>query len=206
MYSQHRISSRHFSSIETLFPNSHNRTKLRMSALRRASCPGCPTRKAICSAAAARLRPPASEKGIRVAQKMQVGPCIPRWKHRCKRMKPAQLLGQLGVFLTCACCWNNASVAELPGSSALRFLQSCIASWLCSSFFRNSSRRSSAVYEGALSFVTAMRYPIGILHANENWSRVMTEGPRLKTGSPAAAALLGRSTASLASAPPSVII
>jgi hypothetical protein len=134
---------------------------------------------------------------------MQVGPCILRWKHRYKRMKPAQLLGQLGVFLTCACCWNNASVAELPGSSALRFLQSCIASWLCNSFFRNSSRRSSAVYEGALSFVTAMRYPIGILHANENWRRVLTEDPRLKTGSPAAAALLGRSTASLASAPPS---
>jgi hypothetical protein len=35
---------------------------------------------------------------------MQVGPCIPvgnYWEYRYKRLKLAQLLGQLGVFLTC---------------------------------------------------------------------------------------------------------
>ena len=35
------------------------------------------------------------------------------------------------------------------------------------------------IYEGAMSFVTTMCYPIGILHSNENWRRIMTEYPRL---------------------------
>ena len=34
--------------------------------------------------------------------------------------------------------------------------------------------------EGALSFVTAMRYSIGILHTNENWRGRMTGVPRLR--------------------------
>jgi hypothetical protein len=41
---------------------------------------------------------PRSEKGVRLAQKIQVGPCIPR-EYSDKRLKFAQLLGQLGVSL-----------------------------------------------------------------------------------------------------------
>ena len=46
-----------------------------------------------------------SERGVRLAQKMQVGPCIPvgntsNTAVTCKRLKLAQVLGQLGVFLT----------------------------------------------------------------------------------------------------------
>jgi hypothetical protein len=39
------------------------------------------------------------EKGVRLAQKMQAGPCIPVGE-QLERLKLAQLLGQLGVFLT----------------------------------------------------------------------------------------------------------
>jgi hypothetical protein len=40
-----------------------------------------------------------SEKGVGLAQKMQVGPCIP-WEYSYKRLQLAQLLGKLGVLLT----------------------------------------------------------------------------------------------------------
>jgi len=40
-----------------------------------------------------------SEKGVRLTQKMEVGPCIPVGI-QLERRKMAQLLGQLGVFLT----------------------------------------------------------------------------------------------------------
>jgi hypothetical protein len=44
---------------------------------------------------------PASEKGVRLPQNMRVGPRIPvRGNTAMKGSKPAQLLGQLGVFLT----------------------------------------------------------------------------------------------------------
>jgi hypothetical protein len=47
-----------------------------------------------------KLRPAAlSEKGVRLAQKMQVGPYI-HVGVQLERLKLAQLLGQLGVFLT----------------------------------------------------------------------------------------------------------
>ena len=43
--------------------------------------------------------PSHSAKGVRLAQKMQVGPCIPG-EYSYKRLKLAQLLGQLSIFLT----------------------------------------------------------------------------------------------------------
>jgi hypothetical protein len=42
-----------------------------------------------------------SEKGVRLAQNMQAGPCIPVGT-QVKRLELAQLLGRHGVFLTCA--------------------------------------------------------------------------------------------------------
>ena len=46
--------------------------------------------------------PRPSERGVRLARNMQVGPCIPvgNWEYSYKGLKLAQLLGQLGVFLT----------------------------------------------------------------------------------------------------------
>ena len=41
-----------------------------------------------------------SEKGVRLAQKMQVGHAF-LWEYGDKRLKLAQLLGQFGVFLAC---------------------------------------------------------------------------------------------------------
>ena len=41
-----------------------------------------------------------SENDVRLAQQMQVGPCVPEWGYSYNRLKLAQLLGQLGVFLT----------------------------------------------------------------------------------------------------------
>jgi hypothetical protein len=41
-----------------------------------------------------------SEEGVRLAQKLQVGHAF-RWEDGYKRLKLAQFLGQLGVFLTC---------------------------------------------------------------------------------------------------------
>ena len=46
--------------------------------------------------------PPWSEKGVRLAQKMKIGPRIPV-EYSYKKVKLAQLLGQLGIFLTWLC-------------------------------------------------------------------------------------------------------
>ena len=58
--------------------------------------------------AARPFRRPASEKGARLAQKMQVGPCVPvgiqLHLRLYKRLKSVQLLGQPGVFLTPLSC------------------------------------------------------------------------------------------------------
>ena len=55
-----------------------------------------------------------SEKGVRLAQNMQVGPCIPVGVQRQIRRKLAQHLGQLGIFLTCiprtGTCWRAVLV------------------------------------------------------------------------------------------------
>jgi hypothetical protein len=41
-----------------------------------------------------------TEQGVRLAQNMLVGPCIPVGIQLEERLKLAQLLGQLGIFLT----------------------------------------------------------------------------------------------------------
>jgi hypothetical protein len=60
-----------------------------------------------------------SEQGVRLAQKMQVGPCIPVGV-QLKKLKLAQLLGQLhGVFLTCSSTpmiCRSKGVVSLPAS------------------------------------------------------------------------------------------
>ena len=43
---------------------------------------------------------PASEQGVRLVQNVQVGPYAFLWEYRYRRLKLAQLLGQLGIFLT----------------------------------------------------------------------------------------------------------
>ena len=53
------------------------------------------------------------EQGVRLAQKMQVGPRIPG-EYSYKGLKLAQLLGQLGVFLTLGFGRIVASEMEAP--------------------------------------------------------------------------------------------
>jgi hypothetical protein len=57
-----------------------------------------------------------SEKAVRLAQKMHIDPCIPvgNWECSYKRLKLAQLLGQLGVFLTCRATGSNATAWSAP--------------------------------------------------------------------------------------------
>ena len=56
-----------------------------------------------------------SEKGVRLAQKIHVDPCIPVGVQACsyKRMELAQLLGQLGIFLT----WSGSDTRCAPSAA-----------------------------------------------------------------------------------------
>jgi hypothetical protein len=46
-------------------------------------------------------RPTASESGVRLAQNGWKLARAFLWEYSCRRLKLAQLLGQLGIFLTC---------------------------------------------------------------------------------------------------------
>ena len=61
------------------------------------------------SSVAAMACPPSSEKGVRLAQKMQAGPAAHAfsWEYSYKSLKLAQLLGQLGS-------WHLSHFSDYP--------------------------------------------------------------------------------------------
>ena len=72
-----------------------------------------------------------SGKGVRLAQKMQVGHAF-LWEYSDKRLKLAQLLGRLGVFLACS-------------------RKKCAISWLVSTSFSYFVKSRSPAFESSQS-------------------------------------------------------
>jgi hypothetical protein len=72
-----------------------------------------------------------SEKGVRLAQKVQVGHAF-LWEYSYKTLELAQLLGQLGVILTCAAAVSSmrASVRALGIAGAPNALAEAAGSTL----------------------------------------------------------------------------
>ena len=100
-----------------------------------------------------------SEKGVRLAQNMQVGHAF-LWECSYKRLRLAQLLGQLGVFLTLA---GASTQIQLSRWKASRLHSRRASSAACHGGAgtgppSQSSRRSkqACIDEGALSFLTTI--------------------------------------------------